>query len=254
MLNFIKKGEGPAVVLIHGYLESGCMWKRFEEEMSGKYKLIIVDLPGHGKSNNYSEIHSMEFMAEKVYEILDYLAIEKALVVGHSMGGYVALALAELFPEIVKGLVLLNSSSLSDSKQKKENRVRIAELAKRNLNTVVKMSLPLLFNQSNLHLLKKEKKIVKEMALKTSLEGIQAALKGMGERKDRTFILEDFEGSIGIVLGKFDRTIDPKLFKEVIPSRENIEILELHTGHMSYLEDEKNTLKFVENFSSKVFY
>lgn len=92
------------------------------------------------------------------------------------------------------------------------------------------------------------------MALKTSLEGIQAALKGMGERKDRTFILEDFEGSIGIVLGKFDRTIDPKLFKEVIPSRENIEILELHTGHMSYLEDEKNTLKFVENFSSKVFY
>lgn len=120
MLNFIKKGEGPAVVLIHGYLESGCMWKRFEEEMSGKYKLIIVDLPGHGKSNNYSEIHSMEFMAEKVYEILDYLAIEKALVVGHSMGGYVALALAELFPEIVKGLVLLNSSSLSDSKQKKK--------------------------------------------------------------------------------------------------------------------------------------
>lgn len=253
MLYYKQQGKGPSIVFIHGYLENGNMWEKFAEELSEDYQSIIMDLPGHGKSKSYSDTHSMDFMAEKVNEILDELNISEALFIGHSMGGYVALAMADLFPEKVKGFILLNSSSLSDTEEKKENRLRAVDLAQRNLPTLIKMSVPLLFQESKLHLLKAERDFVKEMAMTTSIEGVQATLRGMSIRKDRTFILNEFDGEIGIVLGKFDRTIDPEPFKKVIPNRENIEILELETAHMSYLEDEIPTLDFIKDFSSKVF-
>src|SRR5690625_5840067 len=130
--------------------------------------------------------------------------------------------MADIFPEKVKGLILLNSSSLSDTEEKKENRLRAVDLAQRNLPTLIKMSIPLLFQESKLHLLKTERDFVKEMAMRTSVEGVQAALRGMSIRKERTFILNEFDGEIGIVLGKGDRTIDPEPFKKVISNRENI--------------------------------
>lgn len=253
MLNYTRQGEGPSIVFIHGYLENESMWKEFVKEFSDEFQVITMDLPGHGRSNSYSDTHSMEFMAEKINEILEELNVSNALVVGHSMGGYVTLALAELFPKRVKGFVLLNSSSLADSVEKKENRLRAVELAKRNLPTLIKMSLPLLFDQSKLHELKREREFVKEMAMKTSVEGVQAALRGMRIRKDRTFVLNEFDGNIGIVLGEFDQTILPEAFKKVIPNRDTIEVLELKTGHMSYLEDKNRTLDCIKSISSKVF-
>src|SRR5690625_3526131 len=177
MLYYKQQGKGPSIVFIHGYLENGNMWDKFAEERSEDYQSIIMDLPGHGKSKSYSDTHSMDFMAEKVNEILDELNISEALFIGHSMGGYVALAMADLFPEKVKGLILLNSSSLSDTEEKKENRLRAVDLAQRNLPTLIKMSIPLLFQESKLHLLKTERDFVKEMAMTTSDEGVQAALK-----------------------------------------------------------------------------
>src|SRR5690625_3946315 len=131
MLYYKQQGKGPSIVFIHGYLENGNMWDKFAEELSEDYQSIIMDLPGHGKSKSYSDTHSMDFMAEKVNEILDELNISEALFIGHSMGGYVALAMADLFPEKVKGLILLNSSSLSDTEEKKEDRLRAVELAQR---------------------------------------------------------------------------------------------------------------------------
>src|SRR5690554_3916601 len=113
MLNFKVEGKGNPVVLIHGYLENMQMWEDYAKQLSKDFQVIRMDLPGHGDSAVLNEIHSMELVAREIKEVLDFLKITKTLVVGHSMGGYVSLALTELFPEKVKALVLMNSSSLA---------------------------------------------------------------------------------------------------------------------------------------------
>ncbi|MDD3771587.1 MAG: alpha/beta hydrolase [Weeksellaceae bacterium] len=253
MLNFKVEGKGNPVVLIHGYLENMQMWEDYAKQLSKDFQVIRMDLPGHGDSAVLNEIHSMELVAREIKEVLDFLKITKTLVVGHSMGGYVSLALTELFPEKVKALVLMNSSSLADSEEKKELRLRAIEMADKNQETLVKMSIPLLFNEHKLEELKTEREFAKKMALETSLKGVKSALRGMRIRPDRTFILHDFSGEIKIILGKYDRTVPAENFKKEIPNRENISVLELECGHMAYLEEPEKTLESLKQFAIKVF-
>src|SRR5690606_33245485 len=98
MLYYEVKGEGRPLVLLHGYLENLKMWESIGKKLSEEYKLIRIDLPGHGRSRTYGETHTMEFMAEKAHEVLNHLGIEKSAMAGHSMGGYVTLAFAEKYP------------------------------------------------------------------------------------------------------------------------------------------------------------
>lgn len=253
MLNYRVQGEGKPIVLIHGYLENKSMWKKTAKKLSKQYKVLTPDLPGHGLSPVISETHDMEIVAREINKLLDSENISEALVIGHSMGGYVTLALADLFPKIVKAFILMNSSSLSDSQEKKDLRTRAMETAKKNLKGLIKMSVPLLFNEDNLDKLKKEKKFAKKMASKTPLLGVLAALRGMRQRVDRSYLLNSFGGEIGIILGSKDRTVDPKAFKEVIPEKENVRVLELETGHMAYLEAFDETMEFIEEFAARVF-
>jgi len=96
-----------------------------------KNRVITIDLLGHGNSECLGYIHSMEDNADMIHEILSELRIRKAIFVGHSMGGYVALAFAELYPETVKGIVLLNSTSRADSEERKLNRDRAIKVVKK---------------------------------------------------------------------------------------------------------------------------
>ena len=123
-INFTDVGKGTAVVLLHGYLENLSMWDCFISELSKKNRIVSIDLLGHGQSDCLGYVHSMEDQAEMVSEDLSHLKIKKAVLIGHSMGGYVALAFAELYSDHMKGLVLMNSTSRADSDEKKHNRNR----------------------------------------------------------------------------------------------------------------------------------
>lgn len=248
MLYYEVKGEGRPVVLLHGYLENLKMWESIGKELSKIYKVIKIDLPGHGKSNVYGEIHTMELMAEKVNEVLKELKIEKSVLIGHSMGGYVALAFAELFPEKLNGFILLNSTTLSDSQEKKEQRLKAVETAEKNLDVLIKMSIPALFAEKNREHLKEEMEFTKEMARETTLEGVTAALKGLRLRPDRTHILHKFSNLIGILIGKYDQAINPEDLKNVIPEKSNIFMTELETAHMAHLESPNLTYDFIFDF------
>lgn len=253
MLYYEVRGEGRPVVLLHGYLENLKMWESISEELSKFYKVISIDLPGHGKSKVYGEIHTMEFMAEKVKDVLSELQIDKSVLVGHSMGGYVALAFAELFPEKLKGFILLNSTSLPDSEEKKEQRLKAAETARRNLDTLIKMSIPALFAENSREHLMEEMEFAKELARETSIRGVVAALFGMRERPDRTAILEKCECPIGIVIGKYDQAINPGELKKAIPEKPNIIVTELEVAHMAHLEAPNLTFDFVYDFLSRIW-
>ena len=112
---YTDEGKGTAVVLIHGFLENTTMWQNIVPELSKKNRVITIDLLGHGKSDCLGYVHSMELFAETITAVLKQLKIRKAFLVGHSLGGYVALAFAEKHPQKIKGLCLMNSTSKSEA-------------------------------------------------------------------------------------------------------------------------------------------
>lgn len=253
MLYYEVKGEGHPVVLLHGYLENLKMWNSISDELSKFYKIISIDLPGHGKSKVYEKIHTMEFMAEKVAEVFEELHIAQSVLVGHSMGGYVTLAFAELFPERMKGLILLNSTTLPDSEEKKTQRLKAVETAQRNFDALVKMSIPTLFAENNRESLKEEMEFAKELARETSIEGTTAALLGMRERPDRTQILEKSACPVGILIGKYDQAINPEELKKIIPQKSDIIVRELDVAHMAHLEAPNMTFDFIYDYLSRIW-
>lgn len=248
MLYYEVKGEGAPLVLLHGYLENLKMWNHPGNKLSESYKIITIDLPGHGKSKVYGETHTMEFMAEKVKEVLDVLNIHKTAMVGHSMGGYVTLAFVEKYPELIDKFILLNSGSLPDSEEKKQQRLKAVQTAQENLDTLIKVSIPSLFAEKNLEELKSEIDFAKQLAKETVLGGVTAALKGMRLRPDRTRILQETKNQVGILIGKYDQAVNPEELKKVIPERPNIEVIEFETGHMAHLEAPELTYEFIHGF------
>lgn len=113
-VHYTIRGTGKVIVLLHGYLESSEVWENISEKLSGKFRIICVDLPGHGLSDIYGDTHTMEFMATVIKELLVSLGIKKAFLIGHSLGGYVTLAFLELFPELLKGYCLFHSQPFPD--------------------------------------------------------------------------------------------------------------------------------------------
>ena len=118
-LFYTDEGTGTPVILLHGFLENLSMWHDLTPELSKKHRVICIDLLGHGNTACLGYIHSMELMAEAVEAILKHLQIKQSVLIGHSMGGYVALAYAENNPKNVLGLCLMNSTALADSPEKK---------------------------------------------------------------------------------------------------------------------------------------
>ena len=110
------------VVLLHGYLESLRVWDDFVGLLTDKVRVGAIDIPGHGRSSNIAPVHTMELMADVVAGVLDTLGIEKVTMVGHSMGGYVALAFCAAYAHRLDGLVLLSSTPNPDTDLKRENR------------------------------------------------------------------------------------------------------------------------------------
>jgi len=216
------------------------MWKEIIPHLAKKNKVISIDLLGHGDTENLGYIHTMEEQAKMVKFVLNHLKLRKYIFIGHSMGGYVALAFAELFPENIKKIGLMNSSAQSDDDEKKRNRDRAIRAVKHSPKTFVKLAIPNLFSEANKTNFAKEIELVTEEALRTSPQGIVAAMEGMKIREDRTFILNSSDFPILMIISK----LDPALaYQDLIDQTKNtsVSIQEFPDGHMSHIEN-KNEL------------
>lgn len=241
-------GQGKAIVLLHGFMENSRIWNDFVLHFSKTHQLIMIDLPGHGKSRQIDEINYMESLADNIVGILRFLEIKKASFIGHSMGGYVSLAIGEIYPQLVEKIILVNSTSLPDSYEKREQRLKVIPTVQRNFPLFVRLSIPMLFNDEEKSNLQEEMNYLKEIALETSIEGIEASLKGMRDRPDRTFVLYDLDIPILVINGTKDRTINVDLFETVIPEKANIKIVRLDCGHVAFLEKKKQFIDTVTMF------
>lgn len=212
------------------------MWAQLIAALPRAYRKITLDLPGHGASENLGYVHSMEDMAALVNGLAEHLKLKRFFVCGHSLGGYVALALAEQYPDKLKGMLLLNSTTRADSPERKKNRNKAIEVVKRNHKSYIRISIPMLFRPKNRRNLAKEIKVVKADALRTSQQGIIATLEGMKQRPDREVLLHFAPYPILFVGGKHDPVIALEDIEEQMKGHRVTPLL-LENGHMSYLED-----------------
>lgn len=246
---YTKQGGGPVLLLLHGFLESSTMWKEIAPTFLDTRTIITLDFPGHGKSNSVAEEHTMELFAEIVNALLNHLNIKKCSVVGHSMGGYVAMALVELFPAKIEKLVLLNSTPAEDSKERKLNRERALQLIPKAKDTFIGMAISNLFAETAREKFQIEIEDLKTEALEMTTEGITAAIKGMKNRKDRSAVLKSFPKPKFMICGIADPILPIQECK-IITEDSGARLFELQVGHMSHIEDTTSIIEivhFIEN-------
>lgn len=235
-ISYSDEGSGKVLVFIHGFLEEKSMWNTLITTFKSRYRCISMDLFGHGASENYGYIHTMEEQASMIKNLLDRLKLRRYTLIGHSMGGYIALELAKKYPQNIRGLVLQNSTALPDTKEKIIHRNRAIAAVKENPALFIKLAIPMLFSEKNRKNFRKEINAVTSKALNTSTQGIIAALEGMKIRKNNIEFLSKSGIPELMIIGKEDTVLD---FNSLLAqtSATEVQVKILDGGHMSHIEN-----------------
>jgi pimeloyl-ACP methyl ester carboxylesterase len=247
------KGSGKSIVLLHGFMESMKIWNAYTDNLSNKYQVVTIDLPGFGKSECFSSIHTMEFMAGIVNKILNKLLIKKCVMVGHSMGGYIALAFAEKFAGKIRGLVIFHSHAKPDTSEAKVNRNRMIRLIEADKGQFIFQFFPELFAPQNVVKYQRQIEKLIQQSSKISKEGIIAATQGMKMRTDKTHVLSNANFPILYIAGALDHKIPVDTIMEQIRMPRQSELLLLKdVGHMGFIEAKSTCLSSIKSFADRV--
>lgn len=245
------KGNGPVTIcLLHGFPMDSSVWKEFSEPLTDKYRVITPDLPGFGKTPLPENSLSMEWMAAFVHAIIEKEEIEKVILIGHSMGGYVALAYAEKYSNSVQGMGLFHSTARADNEEKKANRKKAVNFVERNGKELfVKELFNNLFNTGFLPGNEKIKENLVERAMKLRNKSFIGAYKAMMHRPDRTHILNAAPFPVLFIYGKLDSTLPYQSGLEQchLPDESMICLLE-RSAHMGMMEEAGESGLAILNF------
>ncbi len=245
-------GTGPCVVLLHGFTEDAAIWDDYTHTLSKYFTVLTPDLPGHGMSEHWDMPHTMEEQAILIRELIDINGIESIVIIGHSMGGYIAMAFAEAYPAYLRGLCLLNSSAIGDSIEVKANRDKVIDIVRENKFGFLAQFIPDLFAPDNR--IKYDNEIQKLIARASNMkpEGLINAIEGMKQRPDRQHVLHNLVVPVLFIAGKMDNRVplDVILPQLTLPAHAEALILR-NVGHMSYLEAKNEILITINNFINK---
>ena len=253
MLAHTLKGIGPVLVLLHGFCEDSSLWDAYAAHLALRYKVICPDLPGFGASEpEFAEAVGMEYYARRVHELLETLlpSEERVTMVGHSLGGYVSLAFAELYPERLNGIGLFHSTAFADNEEKRQSRDKVAAyIQEKGVAAFTDNFIEPLFYVANRARLAQDIQALKIVASKSSKEGVVACTRGMKERADRTEVLKSIEHPVLFIIGKKDTAVplEKSLEQCHLPAQSLVYILD-KVGHMGMLEAKDSCLKVLENF------
>jgi pimeloyl-ACP methyl ester carboxylesterase len=252
MLEYNDTGHGFPLLLIHGFCESRTLWKYCEKDLSAYFRVIVPDLPGFGESRLEEPEVSMEYFAEQIKELLDALKIEKCIMIGHSLGGYVTLAFAEKYESYLSGMGLFHSTAFADTEEKKENRNRTLDfIQKYGVPLFAQSFVPPLFSLGSKGRLKAEIDDLIHTAAASSEQGVIETTKAMRDRKDRTPVLKSVSVPVLFVSGKRDSTvpIEKTLEQCYLPKHSIVHFLE-EVGHMGMIENKEGSVKILINFTN----
>lgn len=238
-------GSGPVLVFIHGFLESSTMWDVLPLSKL-KCQCIFIDLPGHGNSplENMPDKPSVAWLADQVISTLDQLGINSFSIVGHSMGGYVALEIKRLTPGCRK-VVLLNSNFWTDGEQKKKDRVRVASLVLKAKNLFIREAIPHLFHD----LIKHEEVILSLASEAKKMEASAIAFSSLAMRNRTDFSAHIQENPLDYLFihGVLDRLIEVEEYRRKTASFPEQLYLIDRAGHMSPWENPTEVMKGIKS-------
>lgn len=247
------EGDGPVVVLIHGVPADSNLWNN-QVPVLVDYKLIIPDLPGSGRSDLPAET-SIDSMAECIKAILDAEAVSEAIMIGHSMGGYITLAFAEEYPSNIKALGLFHSTAYADNEEKKKSRLKnIGFIEKHGSYEFMKQSTPGLFSDT----FKKDNGQVVEDMIEKYRDFNKASLatyqQAMMERSDRRHLLKELDKPFLFIIGEHDKAVSfPDSMEQChIPALSYIHILG-NSAHMGMIEEAEKSNGIIQNFLKDIY-
>jgi 3-oxoadipate enol-lactonase len=244
-LAYDRHGKGTPLVLLHGYPLDRRLWDEVVPLLENQFDLILPDLRGFGGSSTVDAFYTMEDFASDIAGLLDSLGIQKTAIAGHSMGGYVALAFARLYPERVTGLGLISSQVLADTPAKREDRFKTAaEVADKGPASVVETMAPKFTNDPRLQEFARSSMELQQPA------AYIGALKAMGERVDSTHLLESIHYPVVIVHGDADQLIPIDRAREVKAGLPDAYLVEITgAGHMPMMEAKEKTAEALRHLA-----
>ena len=238
-LAYSRQGKGKPLVLLHGYPLDHHIWDVVAPLLTDKFDLILPDLRGFGESSTVNTPYTMDDFASDIAGLLDHLGIRRSAIAGHSMGGYVALAFARLFPDRVTGLGLLASQTPADSPERKEGRYKsAAEVAEQGIGSVVETM------GSKLSPSEEVQTFVNQTMQRQQPAAFIGALRAMAERMDATPLLNGFSFPVILVHGDADTLISIERAREVKAVLPGSHFVELKgVGHMPMMEAPQETAR-----------
>ena len=252
--SYIQKGKSIPIVFLHGFCEDSSIWFDLLDDFS-EINFICIDLPGFGKSETQLDC-GIDKMANIVNIILEEHEVEKCILIGHSMGGYVALEFVKSFPTKCIGLGLFHSQPNADTVEKKENRKKSIDFIKKNGSILfVKQLIPKLFaprfgTKSSFTISK-----LVLAASKYSSNGIINALEAMIYRTDNQQVINNISIPVLFIVGEYDKAIpSANSYNQLaLPGISQIHILD-GVGHMGMFEARSKCVKFLKQFFNFVHY
>ena len=248
-VNYKDIGRGPTIVLIHGFLETLDIWNNFDTELSKYFRVISVDLPGHGQSDLHNEPYTMCKYAESVKNVLEEENIETVFLIGHSMGGYVSLAFSENYPQMISGLCLFHSSPFSDDENNKITRdTTVERINTGELDNICETHVRLVYAPDNTKVYIKNIEEAEKNAKQISDKSVIASILTIRDRNDRSNVLKELNVPFLYILGMKDNFISTKIIHEIeMPKKFLLCKLE-NSGHMGMVEEKEKSLKLINDF------
>ena len=244
-LAYTRRGKGTPLVLLHGYPLDHHLWDDVAPLLEDTFDLILPDLRGFGESTTVDPPFTMDDYASDIAGLLDQLGIQNASIVGHSMGGYVALAFTKLYPERVSGLGLVSSQVLADPPDRKEGRYKsAADVSDKGIGGVVETMTPKFTSDERLQTFARETMERQQPA------AFIGALKAMAERMDSTSLLSSFKFPVVIIHGDADALIPIDRAREVKNAIPPAHLVELNgAGHMPMMEAKEETARALKHLA-----
>ena len=248
-LHYREQGSGQTVILIHGFPLNLNVWNSFAEKLSSSLQVVTVDLPGFGKSAPLQAGFTLEDVASTVHSWVKEQNYREPVIVGHSLGGYVTLALAEADPGVLSGMCLFHSTALADSTEKKDSRNKVLEfIEKQGVEAFTSNFVGQLYADPKHASASK----VRTIAVQSSKETVVGYTKAMRDRKDRTRVLQNFPAPILFLAGEKDQAIPAHSIKEQALECKDAEVVLLHdVAHMGMFEAEEECQKKIQSFAQK---
>lgn len=248
-ISYQVAGKGSPVMLVHGFGEDSRIWDDQAAVLEKNFQLIIPDLPGSGKSGLTNDV-SMEGMARVLNQVLDDAGVDTCTMVGHSMGGYITLAFAELFPQRLKALGLFHSSAYADNEEKKTARRRGIEfIQEQGPEKFLEQSTRNLFSEGYRKKNPAEVQHFIDRFTNFPAQSLVRYYEAMMQRPDRTRVLKEFTGPVMFIIGKHDNAVPPDQVLEQchLPRLAYIQLL-THSGHLGMIEEAAASTSFLEKF------